>query len=143
MRKTVAFIILLVCITTVTGLCEKESPFFALADTYIQKFIDCSDLEIWEIKSDYDNPEVYRIGFDFTSGNQAITLNEKGKCKLYFFIEDSELMSGLMQMLTVFERIENQLPKGKTLEYRLRFSDDEIQYITSNTIKSYYKWLTE
>lgn len=142
MKKTLALLISIWTIAFSTiGLCETESSFFALADTYVQKYIDCSDKQVWELKSDYDNSEVYQINFDFTSGFQAIELEEKGQCKLYFFIEDAELMSTLMRMVTVFKEIESQLPKGKSLEYRMKFSEDEIYYITNSTLNNYYQWL--
>lgn len=141
MRKIMVLVSLMVFFSTATVICETENFFFDLVDPYIHQVIDCSEKKSIVLKSTYDREDVYQVNFDFTSGNQSLMLQEKGRCKVYYFVYDSELMSALMQMVTLFNEIENQLPKGKALEYQLRFSGDEIQYITVETISRYYPWL--
>ena len=120
---------------------NDESLFFRICDKYIPYVIDCSGKETWILKDTYDDTGTYQIRFDFTDGNQSLMLEEAGQCKLFFFIDDSELMSALFKMILLYNDISGALPEGKKLQYHLCFSDNENHVITGETIKEYYSWV--
>ena len=121
---------------------EDESLFFQICDKYVPYVIDCSGKEIWTLKDTYDDTSTYQIRFDFTDGNQSLMFEEAGRCKVYFFVSDPELMSALFKMILLYKNISESLPEGKKLQYRLHFSDEENHIITAETITDYYSWVS-
>ena len=120
-----------------------ESDFLQLADSYIQKAVDCSEKESAVLSASGYDPALCIISFDFTDGNQTIIAIDDDECKVFYFFDDNEMMSVLFQMITRFDEIELLLNTGKSLQYEMRFSETEIHYITAKTIDSYYSWLSE
>ena len=118
-----------------------DSSFLQLADSYIHKVADCLEKESAVLSASGYDSTICIVSFDFTDGNQSIVAIDGNECKVFFYFDDNELMSALFQMITMFDDIEAQLTDGKSLQYEMRFSDTEIHFITSETIRDYYNWL--
>ena len=133
---SVLSILVLACSSAIT-----EEDIFSVSDRFLGLATVLSEKDSAVMSSSgYPDDEMI-FSFDFTDGNQTIIAIAGEKCKVYYFFEDDELMSTLVQMLHKFPEIESLLPEGWSLQFEMRFSETEIHHITSETIEKYYAWM--
>lgn len=120
---------------------STKSDFLLIAEDYINQTLDMTDKKNAVLSASGYDPSYCILLFNFGDGDQCISAIDGDKCKLFYFIDDDEMMSALFQMIIWFKDIEASLPSGKKLQYKLRFSDEEIHIITSETMSKYYSWI--
>ncbi len=141
MKKYLSLIALILVVSTV--FCEvstalAEEGIMQIVEEYIQKMVDFSnkDSAVMDAKG-YDNNKGI-ILFDFTAGNHFVMAIDGSQCEIFFYFDDNELMSTMFRMIQEFDTISNKLPKGKTLEYQIRYSDSQSIIITPEIFREYY-----
>lgn len=132
----------IMCFFAING-AFAENAFFDTSTEFIKEIIDFSSKSTIELSATNADPDVCSITFDFTDGNQTIVMVEGQECQVIYSFEDDELLSIVFHMITRFNQISSSLPEGYSLQYVLRFSETEIQYITLDTVSKYYSWLNK
>ncbi len=118
-----------------------EDGFLSIAEEYVRQVTDFTGKNAVVMNASGYDPNKCIISFDFTDGNQTIVAIDGNQCEVFFFFDDNELMSALFQMIMKFDEVEGRIPTGKQLEYEMRFSETEINHITSETMRKYYSWV--
>lgn len=141
--KRLFYIFTVVLITVVIGLSAglAEDGFLSTAEEYVRLVTDFTGKNAVVMSASGYDPNKCIISFDFTDGNQTIVAIDGNQCEVFFFFDDNELMSALFQMITKFDEVEARIPSGRQLEYEIRFSETEIQYISLNTMQIYFSWI--
>ncbi len=143
MKKKIIALLVLLSILCSVGLSHAEFDFFKLGDSYIRKYVDCSNIEPLPFSYSGTEQNECTFWFMFSDGNQLISVALDNQCYVYAFIEDDELLSALFHMTASFREIESQLPEGYILQYIIQYTDDERAYITSDTMSKYYSWINQ
>lgn len=138
MRKL--FVSFLAFVIIIAPLCAQASDdFIECADNYFSKASDkLSEKESYVLSASGTSPGVGEILFDFTEGNKTLLAIADGKCKVYAFFDDAELLGVLYRMITLYQDIEADLPEGKRLEYKIRISEDDTILLDSAIINSFF-----
>lgn len=118
-----------------------EDGFLPIAEEYIYHVTDFAGKDSAVLSASGYSPNKCIISFDFTDGNQSIVAIDGNQCEVFYFFDDNELMSALLQMITKFGEVEARISLGKQLEYEMRFSETEIHHITSETMRKHYSWI--
>lgn len=141
--KRLFYIFTVVLITVVIGLSAglAEDGFLSTAEEYVRLVTDFTGKNAVVMSASGYDPNKCIISFDFTDGNQTIVAIDGNQCEVFFFFDDNELMSALFRMITKFDEVEARIPSGRQLEYEIRFSETEIQYISLNTMQIYFSWI--
>ena len=124
-----------------SNLPTSENDFLSLAEGLVKQVVDFSGKNTAVLSASGYDPSYCILLFNFNEGDQSISAIDGDKCEIFYFIDDDEMMSALFQMIIKFNEIESNLSSGKKLQYKLRFSDNEIQIITSETMSKYYSWV--
>lgn len=126
---------------------NAEDTLIEVVERFIISLANCSDKEIWNLKSSDYNKEYCTIKFDLREEWKAIAINDgDGQFRVYFYFTNDEIISSYFHAITIFDEIEKELPNGKKLKLELLLCDQDenntLKYvITLETIKSYYPWL--
>lgn len=138
MRKLL--VALLAFVIIITPLCAQASDsFIEYADFYFSKASDkLSEKQSYVLSASGTSPDVGEIMFDFTDGNKTLLAIADEKCKVYAFFDDDELLGILYRMLSQFQDMEDNIPQGKHLEFKVRLSDDNTIIITQSNYSLFF-----
>ena len=92
-------------------------------------------------KNSITDPNLYRIDFDWRDGNEAIRVMCNRSARVYnlYPVDTLEKIQCFLFLLNQFEEIEEILPQGCELDFRIWEADGTKIMITSDNYKSYLK----
>ena len=142
-KSSLVFMLILVILTiSYEGFVViAEDSIIQITEEYIYKIVDFSDKSMAVMGAEGYEKEKGIILFDFTKGNHFVMAIDGNQCELFYYFNDDELMSTMIKMILEFNTISSKLPRSKTLEYEIRFSDSQTYYITPETISKYYSFV--
>ena len=131
-------IIICVLMLSISSLSIADTQFIETADEYLSTMADLSGKQSFILNAKNSDPNYCTILYDFSDGNKTIISIDGDKCKVYAQFENDEMLGVLYRMLHVFNDIENTLPNGKKLEYKIRLSENRLVYLHSDNIRAYF-----
>lgn len=118
-----------------------ESAFFSIVEATMNEIADCSEKQFIQLSASGYDPSACVLSIDFTEGNYSIVAVDGETAMLVYPFKREELADCIVELLIIFNDIEEQLPAGRYLQYDLKLAEDETHHITQDTLYDFIAML--
>lgn len=133
-KQVLSTFLFIVFIATIPFETLAESAFFSVVETTLNEIVDCSEKQFIQLSAEGYDPSACVLSIDFTDGNYSIVAVDGETAMLVYPFEREELADCIVELLIIFNDIEERLPTGRYLQYDLKLAEDETHHITQDTL---------